>query len=135
MKTKAEMLKAERLKWLGFCFLLSTFCFPCLGQGLDENRVVDAIWHAEGGTNTVYPYGVRLASGRRLQASEARERCLALVHGSLVRWAASGKHGDPVRFISLSYCPVSDKRDVRHLNANWARNVRWFYEHAPARTE
>jgi len=90
----------------------------------DANRMVDAIWHAEGGNRAKIPYGILAV--RVHSTSEARSVCLVTVQRALARWRATGTQDNAVEFVSNTYCPVSCD-PVGHWN--WIRNVKWFLNH------
>jgi len=85
------------------------------------DRVVSKIFFAEGGDKTRNPYGV-LGFGQ-LTKEQARKICRNTVINSYTRWKAQSQEKDFLRFLSLSYCPLSDKRDTKSLNKNWYPNM------------
>lgn len=95
----------------------------CSAQ-INEQRLADAIYKAEGGKAAQYPYGIK--AGRPLDASTARQWCLRTIRHQERRWEASGMRKDFIQFLSEIYCPIKDKSDIHHLNQYWTRNVRRF---------
>ena len=87
----------------------------------DASRLVDAIGRAE--NSQTHPYGVMI------RCRNPRQVCLNTVLNSESRWLAAGKPGDFVEWLAKTYAPVGVKNDPQRLNRNWARNVRWFYDH------
>lgn len=80
--------------------------------------VVRAIWVAEGGGRTRYPYGVKSVKVRGVD--EAREVCERTVRNNLRRWREGGSRGGALEYLGNVYCP---EREDREGNRNWKRNV------------
>lgn len=100
---------------LGLLWLAASL--PALGQTSREafcERVADAIYIAEGGANTRFPYGVR-----SIQTSDPRRVCVASVRNNLRRWDAAGRPGEFIAFMGRRYCPP----DAHPLNRHWVKNV------------
>ena len=88
----------------------------------EVERIVNAIYHAEGGPKARVPYGI-LSVKVRSQA-EARRVCANTVRNNWARWEAAGRPGPFLDFLAARYCPPSaDPAGHR----NWKRNVRTFY--------
>jgi hypothetical protein len=90
----------------------------------DAERLVDAIGKAE--NSKAHPYGIMAT----YKHTTPRQVCLNTVHRAQSRWQAAGKPGDFIVFLAKTYVPANSKNDPDHLNRNWVKNVRWFYEHA-----
>jgi hypothetical protein len=88
------------------------------------DRLADAIWWAEGGEKTRFPYGVKiLVAGVYHPAENPRATCLAIIRRQHKRWASVGRPDDFVFFLSQTYCPpTADWRG----NLNWRNNVRFY---------
>lgn len=84
-------------------------------------RIVDAIYRAEGGERARVPYGILSVKVR--DAAHARQICRNTVVNNYRRWEQSGKPGDFLLFLAMRYCPPSVD-PVGHRN--WLRNVRHF---------
>lgn len=83
------------------------------------NRIVDAIYLAEGGPRARVPYGILSVKVR--DASHARSICLRTVRNNWRRWEAAGRPGEYLDFLADRYCPRSVDPTG---NRNWKRNVR-----------
>lgn len=84
------------------------------------NLIADAIFRAEGGRDTRYPYGIKsvLVHGEL----EARTVCLNTIESSWSRY----EHTDCTDFIAFladTYCPIATDPVG---NGNWIANVRYF---------
>jgi len=90
----------------------------------EADKLADAIWHAEGGRLTKYPYGIK--SVRVSSVSEARQVCLNTINHWWRNWALAGKPGAFVEYLGDSYCPRSaDPKGHEY----WIDNVNWFLTH------
>ena len=96
--------------------------------GMDTNyceRVVNAIWQAEGGSKAHYPYGI--IAKRPLTEPEARRWCRNTVRNNWTRWTRAGSQGDYLEFLQVRYAPTKGAtNDPRGLNRNWLKNVRFY---------
>ena len=88
-----------------------------------QSNVVAAIYKAEGGANTRYPYGIKSVDCGG-DVSKARKICFNTVRNNYIRWQAAGKTNDFIQFLGARYCPIGAKDDPRNLNSNWVRNVK-----------
>lgn len=80
--------------------------------------IADAIWKAEGGTKTAYPYGVTAVRTRN-----PRKVCLQTITTTWRRWDGKGCF---LVVLGDRYCPVSvDPKG----NCNWKRNVTLITKH------
>lgn len=79
-------------------------------------RLADAIYQAEGGSKTRYPYGVL-----SIQTKDPRGVCLRSITNNWHRWEAAGKTNAFVDFMADRWCPKSADPQG---NRNWKRNVR-----------
>lgn len=84
----------------------------------DVDRIVDAIYIAEGGLKAKVPYGI--LSVRVRDAAHARQICRRTVVNNHTRWEAAGRPGAFVPFLGARYCPPAAD-PVGHRN--WVRNV------------
>lgn len=85
-----------------------------------EQRMADAIWIAEGGSKTRWPYGVK--SVKVSSVAEARRVTVNSVRNNWVRWHAAGKPEPFVQFMARRWCPPSAD-PVGHRN--WVKNVNY----------
>ena len=81
--------------------------------------LANAIYKAEGGAKTKYPYGILT----KYKHTTPRQACINTIRHALKDW--NGK-GDFIVFLGSRYCPPN----AHPLNVNWVKNVRWFYERA-----
>lgn len=120
--------------WLKFCVgvsLLLTNCF-CFYEGAQAtesgglsytvSEIADAIYKAEGGSRTKHPYGIL----RKYRNTTPRQICINTINHAIKDWNGQG---DFIVFLGSRYCPLLDSRDVKGLNKNWVRNVKWFLQH------
>lgn len=89
------------------------------------NRVVEAIYKAEGGSKTRHPYGIL-----SVKTSNPRQTCYEVVNWRYAMWSSLPSKGRPsfISYLSKSYCPLGALNDPRGLNRNWQRNVNHFME-------
>ncbi|HNX03587.1 MAG TPA: hypothetical protein PKM71_07985 [Candidatus Cloacimonas sp.] len=92
----------------------------CRAEVVDIERLADAIYYAEGGANTRFPYGI-LA---KYKTTTPRQACINTIKSNLKRWNGEG---DFISFLGKTYCPVGAKNDPTGLNRNWVRNVTKLY--------
>lgn len=93
----------------------------CLAEEIERSKlssIVGAIYIAEGGSSTKYPYGIKSIQTKSL--SHAKRICENTVRNSHIKWAELGKPGDFIKFLGTKYCPPSED-PVGH--ENWVRNV------------
>lgn len=88
------------------------------------DEMLSAVFYAEGGSATRYPYGVKSIKPRDAHhAREITRRSIDLNYG---RWVRAGRPGGNtpdafVRFMAARWCPVTSDPQG---HANWVRNVR-----------
>lgn len=87
---------------------------------INQNRLADAIFHAEGGSKTKHPYGIL----KKYKTTTPRQACINTIKSNLKRW--DGK-GDFIEFLGKTYCPIGAKNDPTGLNKNWVKNVKYYY--------
>ena len=84
--------------------------------------LASAIFHAEGGNNTKHPYGIMT----QYQHTSPRQACINTIKHQLRLW--DGK-GDFIMFFGKTYAPTKNAtNDPNHLNQNWVKNVKYFYD-------
>lgn len=89
-------------------------------------EIVEAIYQAEGGPKTVYPYGILSV---KCEGKEACQRiCQNTVKNNRSRYAQSNtrKNESFLMFLGARYCPIGAKNDPNRINQNWLKNVRYF---------
>lgn len=77
----------------------------------DANKIADAIYLAEGGKKTRFPYGIK-----SIKTSHPRNVCITTIQHSYAYWTGRGSFID---FLSYTYCPFEDRE-------TWVKNVKWF---------
>ena len=93
------------------------------GPALDK-KLADAIFLAEGGFKTAYPYGIR--SVNCVARSECRQICLNTIRNNRARWKTAGKPGTYLEFLARRYAPLNSSNDPNGLNRHWLKNVSYF---------
>lgn len=84
----------------------------------DLQRIVRAIYLAEGGDKARVPYGILSVKVR--SKDHAKQVCERTVINSHARWVQSGKRESFIKYLGSTYCPKSSD-PVGH--ENWVRNV------------
>lgn len=110
--------------------LLLIFCRPLHG-GEERHktlaqfgRMADAIYWAEGGKDTRFPYGVKLyRNGVAVAAERPREMCLLILEARWREWFGKGTGQTFTEFVAATYCPKS--ADPKG-HTNWINNVNYF---------
>lgn len=85
---------------------------------VNTNAIADAIYVAEGGKKTKFPYGISLKKSGIQTADEAdaRKICLNTIVHALNDWRVTGSKGSFIDFLSLRYCHENHK--------SWAKMVK-----------
>ena len=110
------------------CSLLNTLLLPqktaivhprplSAQNSANVERLADAIYKAEGGAKTKYPYGILT----RYKHTTPRQACINTIKHALKDW---NKKGDFIEFLGSRYCPPK----AHPLNKNWVKNVKAIYE-------
>lgn len=135
--------KNERIDWL-FIIAIGLVCVALFfiilffvilskeahAEDIDINRLCNAIYFAEGGVKTRYPYGIKSLkyenrSDKTLTKEQwARKICINTIRNHIKRHAQHNCGKDFISCLGSRYAPVSDSP----LNRNWVRNVRRLYE-------
>jgi hypothetical protein len=100
------------------------------GVDVDSQRLADAIYLAEGGKKTRYPYGIKSIPCEGENA--CRQICLNTINNNKKRFLKQSKYKDYIEFLGSRYCPLNIKGEY-HLNKNWVRNVKHFYQKGGAK--
>jgi hypothetical protein len=96
----------------------------CQTAEIDPHKLADAIYKAEGGKKTRYPYGIK--SVRCVGENDCRQVCLNTIRNNQKRFLKQNKYTDFIEFLGSRYCPLNIKGEY-HLNKNWVSNVKYFY--------
>lgn len=100
----------------------------CAYELIDQEKLANAIYLAEGGLKAKVPYGI--LSVKVKDEKEARQVCLNTINNNLARWQWAKQNGDKMDFIQFlgdRYCPIGAGNDPKNLNSNWVRNVKSLY--------
>lgn len=89
----------------------------CASTKVYFNKVVDAIYLAEGKKTAKKPFGILSVpcSGY----TDCRKVCYQTVRNNWKRWESAGNPGDFISFLGSRYAPIK----VHYLNRNWIPNV------------
>lgn len=103
-------------------FIVFNLIFVSTAKATEINieKLATAIYHAEGGAKTRYPYGIL----KKYKVTTPRQACINTIKHALRDW--DGK-SDFIIFLGNRYCPVGAANDPTGLNKNWVKNVRYFY--------
>ena len=93
-------------------------------HNIDE--IADAIFKAEGGKGTRYPYGIK--SIKCVGEKECRRICKNTIRNNIKRYNDYGrsKFGNYLKFLASRYAPIGVANDPTNLNKNWIKNVKFF---------
>ena len=86
-----------------------------------ETRLANAIYRAEGGAHTVWPYGIK----QRFQHTTPRQACINTIRHQMRNWEADGRPAIFVDYLADRYCPKSAD-PIGH--AKWIKNVSYFMQ-------
>lgn len=113
-----------RLRELLICAFMA-FIWPltAFSASLDIDRLVDAIYVAEGGSEASVPYGLIYSDWCIQEAGWCEYYAKEIVRVHLRRCTAGE---DEIECVGRQYAPVSHDP----INENWVRNVRYWYERA-----
>ena len=92
---------------------------------ITDEVIVNAIYLAEGGAKTRYPYGI-VSIDTKGDCEYARKLCFNTVRNNKKRFRNQSKYTDYIEFLGSRYCPVGAKNDPTGLNKNWVKNVKYF---------
>lgn len=104
------------MKTIIFILIIGTLtCYSQLSN-YDTERIANAIYKVEGGTNTHYPYGIK-----SVVTTNPRRVCLNTIKNNYTRWLNQTNETDFIVFLADRYCPkTADPKG----NANWKRNIK-----------
>ena len=92
---------------------------------IDNNVIVNAIYWAEGGLKTKYPYGI-VSINTHGDCKYARKICYNTVKNNKVRFKNQTKYKDYIEFLASRYCPIGAENDPNNLNQYWVKNVKYY---------
>jgi len=127
MKDFEEVWKMKSFKIMWFiAFIIMVLTYNCFGDEIDDIKLCNAIFKAEGGYKATYLYGIR--SIKYKDEAEARQICLNTIRNNRKRYAKYGhkKYDTYLEFLASRYCPVGAINDPTGLNKHWLKNVKFF---------
>src|SRR4030042_2510908 len=86
-----------------------------------DDQIANAIYKAEGGPKTNYPYGILT----KYKHTTPRQACINTIKSARKRFAKQIKEKDFIHFLSLTYCPIGCEND-NGTNKYWVKNVKYF---------
>ena len=102
--------------------LLTLMCNICFAEVFTNDQIANAIYKAEGGSKTNYPYGILV----KYKHTTPRQACLNTIKSAQKRFAKQSNEQDFIHFLSITYCPIGAANDPTGLNKNWIKNVKYF---------
>ncbi len=111
--------------------LLAIVLFPCVAHADQVDKIVNAIYLAEGGKNAEFPFGIR--SVKCSGYTECRKICRNTVKRNQQRFKKYGYKDAPdfITFLGNRYCPTQGRglsKAEQRLKKNWIKNVKYFLE-------
>ena len=103
--------------------LMGTARAETLSNGIDVDRLANAIYKAEGGAKTRHPYGI-LA---KYKHTTPRQACINTIRSKHKAWVKAGSKGEFIAYLGSKYAPIGASNDPNGLNKHWVRNVKGFY--------
>ena len=119
--TCPDLLKFYTVAGIGLILVLF-LCFISLAhadQEYSDEQIANAIWYAEGGNKTNFPFGILSVKCEGYDA--CRRICLNSIRNAKKRWEKAGKPEDFIVFMGRRYSPPD-------INPNWVRLVKYFLE-------
>lgn len=109
-------------------FFMLTVSAQANERSWTNEQIVNAIYKAEGGSKTKYPYGIK--SVKCKSKEDCRQVCLNTVRNNRKRYAANEAKGKItfIEFLGSRFCPTTGKLSSAEmgLNKNWITNVNYF---------
>ncbi len=107
---------------VSFCLaVIFSLCFSLTSHAssydIPSEKIVQAIYHAEGGSSTRYPFGIKSIPCKGYDS--CRLICLNSVKNAKKRYVKAGCPGDFISFMGKRYSPPE-------INPNWVRLVKYF---------
>lgn len=99
------------------------------------DQLADAIYWAEGGKNTNFPYGIKSVGCDN--EDECRRICKNTIRNNIIRHKRKSMAAPIMaqqtylEFLQSRYCPTSGNLTASEeaLNGHWLKNVKWFLNH------
>lgn len=131
----ASVEHRQSAKTFGICLLLAGLMLLFVGvahaqtiQGIDIDRLANAIYISEGGSHTNHPYGILI----KYKNTTARIACINTIKHKLHDFKREVEtildEREFIAYLGKTYCPVGASNDPSGLNVNWVGNVIELYE-------
>lgn len=101
-------------------------CYAEAGE-IDNNKLANAIYKAEGGSKATWLYGIR--SVKYKNKAEAHQICLNTIRNQRRRHSKHDCGKTYLVCLRDRYCPLQAKNDPLGLNSHWLKNVKYFLNH------
>ena len=103
--------------WLvGFAVIF--LCSVARAEEYTDDQIATAIYYAEGGAKTSFPYGILT----HYKHTTPRQACINTIRHARKDW--NGK-GEFLEFLQKRYCPINCDND-NGTNKFWLKNVKYF---------
>ena len=94
---------------------------------IKEERLLEAIFKAEGGHETNFPYGIKSVRCKNGENGGCREVCKRTIRNNIKRWQDFSGEMQYLLFLARRYAPIGAENDRQtNLNGHWLKNVKWF---------
>ena len=94
------------------------------------NQLADAIFRAEGGYKTNFPYGIK--SVRCNNEQECRRICKNTIRNNITRYenSTTNDNSSYLQFLQSRFAPTTGNITSleKSYNVSWLKNVKWFLE-------
>lgn len=106
------------LMLIGGCFFIKP------AHAFSDEKIVNAIYLAEGGKNAKKPFGILTVKCNSYE--DCRRICLRTVRNNRLRYIRDVRPNgeDYLSYLSRKYAPIGAGNDKTGLNRNWLKNVR-----------
>ena len=101
---------------IALCICLFFGVKSCRAEVVDVEKLATAIYYAEGGANTRFPYGILT----KYKTTTPKQACINTINHALKDWNGQG---DFIEFLGSRYCPVNCDND-NGTNKYWVGNVK-----------
>lgn len=125
-KPSPKLRYEEKVKYFLSLFVLLSLCLSCQAWAesvaeYDVERLATAIYYAEGGARTNWPYGIL----KRYKTTTPRQACINTIRNQSKRHAAHQCSMDYLSCLAKRYAPINSDTD-NGTNRYWLKNVRYF---------
>ncbi len=106
-----------------FLLISSPVCQSAMSESMVD-RIVDAIYLAEGGVKAKKPFGILSVPCRDYK--ECRVIAKNTVRNNFERWLKHSSSITYLQFLASRYAPIGASNDYQGLNQYWLKNVQFF---------